>query len=347
MALQGIDISNWQNGINLAVVPADFVMVKVTQGASYISPDAARQVEQARSLGRPFGVYMYVGGGNAEREADFFIDNIQNWIGHGVLAVDWERGDNDAWGNTDYLRRVIAQVIKRTGIPPLLYAGASGFPWDVAREYNCATWVAQYADTKHTTGYQDTPWNEGAYACAKRQYASTGRLPGYGGNLDLNKFYGGVDAWQKIANPQNTQPAPVPAPVAPVLEGDVVDLVIAVRRGEYGNNPERAQKLGARAEEVQGLINHIATASVDELVAETWAGKYGNGDRRTNVLGERAEEVRNAINGAAQHTIHTVSRGETLSSIAAKYGTNWQHLAQINGLNNPNLIYAGQRITIK
>ena len=31
MALNGIDISNWQSGINLAVVPCDFVVIKATE----------------------------------------------------------------------------------------------------------------------------------------------------------------------------------------------------------------------------------------------------------------------------------------------------------------------------
>ena len=43
---------------------------------------------------------------------------------------------------------------------------------------------------------------------------------------------------------------------------------------------------------------------------------------------------------------HTVKSGETLSGIAAKYGTTYQHLAAINGINNPNLIYAGQVLKI-
>lgn len=43
---------------------------------------------------------------------------------------------------------------------------------------------------------------------------------------------------------------------------------------------------------------------------------------------------------------HTVKSGETLSGIAAKYGTTYQHLAQINGISNPNLIYAGQVLKI-
>ena len=68
MALNGIDISNWQKGINLAAVPADFVIAKATQGTRYVSPDCARQVEQARATGKRFGVYHYVSGGNAVAE---------------------------------------------------------------------------------------------------------------------------------------------------------------------------------------------------------------------------------------------------------------------------------------
>lgn len=36
MALNGIDISNWQSGINLAVVPCDFVVIKATEGTGYV-----------------------------------------------------------------------------------------------------------------------------------------------------------------------------------------------------------------------------------------------------------------------------------------------------------------------
>ena len=43
---------------------------------------------------------------------------------------------------------------------------------------------------------------------------------------------------------------------------------------------------------------------------------------------------------------HTVKRGDTLAGIADKYGTTYQHLAAINGINNPDLIYAGQVLKI-
>jgi hypothetical protein len=41
---------------------------------------------------------------------------------------------------------------------------------------------------------------------------------------------------------------------------------------------------------------------------------------------------------------YVVQSGDTLAQIAARYGTNWQELAQINGLANPNTIRVGQHI---
>jgi len=43
---------------------------------------------------------------------------------------------------------------------------------------------------------------------------------------------------------------------------------------------------------------------------------------------------------------HTVQQGETLSSIAQRYGTTWQAIAGANGLQNPDQIYVGQKLTI-
>lgn len=44
--------------------------------------------------------------------------------------------------------------------------------------------------------------------------------------------------------------------------------------------------------------------------------------------------------------VHTVQRGETLASIARRYGTSWQAIAQANSLVNPSQIYAGQQLRI-
>lgn len=203
--MQGIDISHFQKGIDLAKVPCDFVIVKATQGVNYVSDACDAQVQQAISLGKPFGFYHYVGGDGAEAEADFFVDNCAGYFGKGIPCIDWESVQNSAWGNTGYLKQLVQRVIDRTGIKPLIYASASAFPWDVAQALDCGAWVAQYADS-NSTGYQDTPWNEGSYSCLIRQYSSYGRLDGWDGDLDLDKAYMDADGWQKCVGAASAQP---------------------------------------------------------------------------------------------------------------------------------------------
>jgi len=48
----------------------------------------------------------------------------------------------------------------------------------------------------------------------------------------------------------------------------------------------------------------------------------------------------------AQGQVHVVQRGETLYSIAVRYGTTVQAIVNANGLRNASLIYAGQRLAI-
>lgn len=49
---------------------------------------------------------------------------------------------------------------------------------------------------------------------------------------------------------------------------------------------------------------------------------------------------------ASVDTVYTVVAGDTLSKIAAKYGTTYQVLAAYNGISNPNVIQASQKIKI-
>lgn len=55
------------------------------------------------------------------------------------------------------------------------------------------------------------------------------------------------------------------------------------------------------------------------------------------------------VNGSANtgSVYYTVKSGDTLLAIASRYGVSYQVLASLNGLTNPNLIYAGQTLKIK
>src|SRR5690242_6793857 len=43
---------------------------------------------------------------------------------------------------------------------------------------------------------------------------------------------------------------------------------------------------------------------------------------------------------------YVVRYGDTLFGIAARYGVSWWYLAQINGISNPNFIYAGMVLAL-
>ena len=344
MALNGIDIASYQAGLDFSKVPCDFAIIKATQGTGYTNPDCVRAVEQAMSLGKGVGVYHYISGGNAVAEADFFINSILNWIGKVMICLDWELDQNSAWGDESYLEAVVKQIIARTKIPPMIYVQASRYleVAPVAQRNNCGLWIAQYADT-NPTGWQDTPWNEGAYTCAMRQYSSNGRLNGWNGPLDLNKFYGSLDDFRKYYGAVSSAPS---KPEASGPSGTTLQLATWTMEGKYGDGDARRQNLGSRYDEVQAFLNHIAYADVNTLVDEVYAGMYGDGLTRQTVLGSRYDEVQGTINAnSAQY--YTVQSGDYLGKIANQFGTSVAQLQAWNNIPNANLIYAGQRIRVR
>lgn len=351
MSMNGIDISSWQTGIDLAAVPADFVIIKATQGTHYVNPDFARQWTQAKSAGRCLGLYHYAEGTNAQAEADFFLKHVGGRVGEAILALDWESQDNSNFGKVDYdwCKSFCDRIVNKTGIHPIIYIQQSSM--NKVKGTGYALWVAQYANM-NDTGYQNSPWNEGKYECLIRQYSSSGRLSGWNGRLDLNKFYGDRNLWNKYAGKGNNVVETKPTTPSTVNPSDsTLQLVANTMQGKYGNGNDRKNALGSRYDEVQNMIDHIYNTNASVLADEVISGKYGNGDIRKQVLGSCYEEVQKIVNSKSSsnissNNVYTVKSGDTLSGIASKYGTTYQKLAQINGISNPNLIYPGQKIRI-
>ena len=128
-------------------------------------------------------------------------------------------------------------------------------------------------------------------------------------------------------------------------------------KGKYGNGDDRKRALGTRYDEVQEKINAMLGADkkkpVSEVAKDVIAGKYGNGETRVKMLeaeGYNADEVQAEVNkqlGVTSAVYYTVKSGDTLSGIAAKYGTTYTKLASMNGISNPNKIYVGQKIRVR
>lgn len=95
----------------------------------------------------------------------------------------------------------------------------------------------------------------------------------------------------------------------------VEELANEVMLGKWGNNPERKQKLTAA-----GYDYNAVQKRVNEIVAER----------------DKPKAITYIVKG-----------GDTLSGIAQRYGTTISRIAADNGIKNVNLIYIGQKLTIK
>ena len=93
--------------------------------------------------------------------------------------------------------------------------------------------------------------------------------------------------------------------------------------------------------------------SLAEIAREVIAGKWGNGTERKEKLSKAGydynavqKEVNKIVKAQAKEVVYTVRSGDTLTSIANKYGTTVDKLVKKNGIKNKNLIYVGQKIKI-
>lgn len=295
MALNGIDISHYQEGLDLSKVPCDFVIIKATEGTYMVQDTCDPWVQQAKRLGKKWGFYHFAAGGEAIAEADFFVKNCRNYFGHGIPVLDYEMYGRKG---TAWVKRFLDRVYEQTGIRCMVYTSRSVLKEEDWSEVapNHALWVAQYPNYE-PTGYQSDPWfpkgSIGAFQfVTMHQYASTGRLPGWNGNLDLDIAYLTPEGWDAIARGDGAKPTEPAEPTETTLE-----LAYKVMNGELGTGDDRKKALGSRYDEVQSFINHICFTSANVLADEVMKGKYGNGAVRKTVLGNRYAEVQAIING--------------------------------------------------
>lgn len=345
MALKGIDVSQWQGNIDWQKVKGagvQFAMLRAGYGRNNLDTKFHRNAQGAAAVGIPVGLYWFSYALNVEmarKEAQYAVELAKKYKITWPIAYDLEYDtvSHAAKNGVTITKSLATQMaiafceeIKRLGYIPMVYTNLdylnryfdrSKLPYDL--------WYAQYASTSSVTDKEI--W----------QYSSKGNVPGIAGNVDMNHGY------KDYGNGGDSKPNPTPTP-SPAPSGTTLDLTAAVMKGEYGAGQDRKNALGTRYQEVQDFINHIASASTDTLVAEVMQGKYGNGEIRKTVLGGRYKAVQDKINGRGSGAVYyTVQSGDTLSGIAAKYGTTYQKLAQMNGIANPNKIYAGQKLRVK
>lgn len=247
MALNGVDISS-NNSVDVKKIPFDFCIVKATQGTTYVNPDFGK-IDTVLSMGKLAGCYHYVGGGGAAAEARFFYAKVKPYIGKAIMAIDWESVQNSAWNDVNYLKALMDEFYRLSGVKAFLYTSKSIVPLVPAvGSAGYPLWCAQYASNNNVYGYQSKPWTDGNSfgtfgKAVIHQYTGAGRLSGYGSNLDLNIFYGTASDWLKYAQASGQKKTD------PVVSTVTADKILSIFYNWIGN-------ANAHADIVQTYNNH-------------------------------------------------------------------------------------------
>ncbi|NOU36994.1 MAG: LysM peptidoglycan-binding domain-containing protein [Kiritimatiellaceae bacterium] len=102
----------------------------------------------------------------------------------------------------------------------------------------------------------------------------------------------------------------------------------------------------------QVLVMHIAVLAGFSLMQGCAMFKSSSAPKDQPVVLPAAPEVTDAgllpvvAAPASAEKVHSVLKGETLSSIASSYGVSWKKLAECNNIANPNQLKVGQELRI-
>ena len=211
--LRVIDAASHQGNMNQSAMDFDALIVKATEGTTYVNPYCDGEFQEAYKLGKCLGVYHFArnaNGNSADAEANFFIKNTKGYIGKAIPVLDWEDSDTS---NVAWALRWLQLVEKAYGCKPMIYMSESvvnRYDWSSVANGDYGLWCAKYRDT-----IPDYNWNMASAGSAPSvkywkvmalwQWTSVGRLNGHSGNLDCSIFYGDKAAWNKyVGNGKGT-----------------------------------------------------------------------------------------------------------------------------------------------
>ncbi|EMG1576302.1 LysM peptidoglycan-binding domain-containing protein [Enterococcus faecalis] len=299
------------------------------------------QVASAIAQGKRAHTYIwYDTWGNmdiAKTTMDYFLPRIQT-PKNSIVALDFEHGaSSDVNANTETILYGMRRI-KQAGYTPMYY---SYKPFTlqyvdyqrIIKEFPNSLWIAAYPS------YEVTPEPLYAYFPSMEgigiwQFTSTYIAGGLDGNVDL---IGITDSGYTDTNKPETDTPATDAgeeiekiPNSDVKVGDTVKVKFNVDAWATGE---------AIPDWIKGNSYIVQEVTESRVLLEGILSWISKGD--IELLPDAA-----TVPDKLPEATHVVQYGETLSSIAYQYGTNYQTLAALNGLTNPNLIYPGQILKV-
>jgi LysM repeat protein len=276
---------------------------------------------------------------------------------------------------------VEGETFENAGYYAMVYASSSWFNNQLKGLTRFDKWVAHWpVSNGKQKGMATSPDGENANNCGIWQFTSDGRLNGYNGRLDMNYAYKDF----VLNRNGNTNPIPDSTPVPnpsgsstyTVKSGDCLSKIgsnLGVNWKDIANingisSPyiiyvgqvlkipeEKTTPSATPSNNANSTTYTVKSGDTLSGIASKFGTTYqkiaaDNGITNPNIIhpGQVLKiDVANNTNTAQNNTkTYIVKAGDTLSGIAAKYGTTYQEIARKNGIANPNIIHPGQVLKI-
>lgn len=325
----GVDVSEFQGTINWKKVRSSGITFAMIRGgfSTTLDSEAINNLSGATAAGVKCGIYWFgypLSVEDAKREAQCCIELAKKYKLEYPIAYDFEYDsvrymrDNGISANMENITaftRAFCETVEAAGYYVMVYTNYDYYNnyFDKSLWENYDMWLADWDDK----GYKPRL----SYAHIV-QYTSQGRVDGINGNVDRNysvRDYPGIIAGMNIESGEKPETVPMPVPdPEPVNE-----IVYTIQRGDtlWGIG----EKYGVSYQTIANY-NGITNPSL--------------------IYPGQKIKIPGTNSGSNGYSTYTVQSGDTLSGIAAKYGTTYQKIAADNGISNPNLIHPGQVLKI-
>lgn len=321
---QGIDVSDWQGYIDYSQVRAsgiEVVYIKASQGSNIKDPYVDINYENAKANGLKVGFYHFLTATNteeAEQEAQFFASVISGKEADCKLVMDYEVFGGVSVEESNNIAQVFLESVRRlTNKEVIVYSDLSNardrFGSNIADNYEL--WLAYYGDYNDLTNVE-TSWE----TWIGIQYTDSGAVAGVSGNVDRDLYTESIFL---------SDTSEIPATENPNDTINTESVYYTVQSGDTLS--AIASRYGTTVQEIVD-INNIANPNLiypgETLRILTNSTIHGSETRGTGSI------------------TYTVQRGNTLSQIASSYGVTVNDIVEANDIQNPNLIYPGEKLRI-
>lgn len=329
---RGIDVSNWSGYINWREVRdagIEVAIIQASEGTFYRDPYLHEFYNGAKENGIKVGFYHFFNPGSSptpSEQARYFVDTIRGLDSDLKLVLDLEQtGGLDNYEVTRQAIEFLEEVRNYSGLDVAVYTYTNFAQYNLYEGLGLSEyplWIAQLSEG----GPSPNPiWGNKYVAW---QYSDTGRVRGINASTDLDLVYDGMflDDREDIPKEQK-QPQRIPGTrQEPSTQSGVIYYTVQ----EGDTLTSIAQKYDTTVHEIT-VTNSIVNPNLI-YVGEVLKIYPGNRSiiKRKKVF----------------TTTYIVQSGDTLTSIAIKFDTTVQAIAELNDLQNPNLIYVGEILKI-